>query len=87
MLRSERHLKESRYENYINNNTTDELKHKINNIRMLLGRLGDIVTKSDRDKIRKKLYEIENKQKLTKTQRARYYNYLIELVNTLSRKD
>ena len=66
MLRSERHLKESHYENYISNNTTDELKDKINNIRMLLARLGDIVTKSDRDKIRKKLYEIENKQNLQK---------------------
>ena len=87
MLRSERHLKESHYENYISNNTTDELKDKINNIRMLLARLRDIVSKSDRDKIRKKLYEIENKQKLTKTQKARYYNYFVELVNTLSRKD
>ena len=66
MLRSERHLKESHYENYISNNTTDELKDKINNIRMLLARLRDIVTKSDRDKIRKKLYEIENKQNLQK---------------------
>ena len=66
MLRSERHLKESHYENYISNNTTDELKDKINNIRMLLVWLGDIVTKSDRDKIRKKLYEIENKQNLQK---------------------
>lgn len=54
---------------------------------MLLARLGDIVSKSDRDKIRKKLYEIENKQKLTKTQKPRYYNYFVELVNTLSRKD
>ena len=71
----------------ISNNTTDELRSRINIIRMLLARLGDIITKKDRDEIKKKLYEIETKQKITKTQKERYLNYLIELVNILHKKE
>ena len=87
LLRSEKHPKESNYEKYISNNTTDELKDKTNDIRTVLARLGDTVPKKDRDKIRKELYEIENKKIPTKTQKTRYYNYLIELENTLDKKD
>ena len=39
------------------------------------------------DEIKKKLYEIETKQKITKTQKERYLNYLIELVNILHKKE
>ena len=38
-------------------------------------------------KSKKNLYEIENKQKITKTQKERYLNYLIELVNFLDKKE
>ena len=69
MLGSEKHLKKSNYEKHISNNTTDELKDKTNDIRIVLARLGDIVPKKDRDKIRKELYEIENKKIPTKTQK------------------
>ena len=67
LLRSEINLMESNYEKYITNNTNDEIKSKTNYIRILLGRLQNIITKDDRNKIRKNLYEIEKKQKLTKT--------------------
>ena len=87
LLRSEKSLYKDNYEKYISNNTTDELRSRINIIRMLLARLGDIITKKDRDKIRKKLHKIENKQKLTKTQKEKYLNYLIELVNFLDKKE
>ena len=46
---------------YINNNTNDKIKAKINSIRTTLSRLGNIVTKKDRDKIRKELYETEKR--------------------------
>ena len=39
LLRSESHSVESNYEKYITNNTNDEIKGKINNIRMTLSRL------------------------------------------------
>ena len=50
LLRSESNLVESNYEKYINNNTNDEIKSKINNIRIILARLGNIVTKNIRKK-------------------------------------
>ena len=78
ILRSESNLVESNYMKYINNNTDDKIKAKINNIRTILSRLGNIVTKNNRNKIRKKLYEIEKKQGLTKSQKERIYNCLIE---------
>ena len=54
ILRSESNLVESNYMKYINNNTDDKIKAKINNIRIILSRLGNIVTKNNRNKIRKK---------------------------------
>ena len=78
ILRSESNLVESNYMKYINNNTDDKIKAKINNIRIILSRLGNIVTKNNRNKIRKELYEIEKKQGLTKSQKERIYNCLIE---------
>ena len=78
ILRSESNLVESNYIKYINNNTDDKIKAKINNIRTILSRLGNIVTKNNRNKIRKKLYEIEKKQGLTKSQKERIYSRLIE---------
>ena len=72
---------------YINNNTNDKIKAKINIIRIILSRLGNIVTKDDRNKIRKGLYEIEKKKRLTKIQKERIYNHLIELANILDKKE
>ena len=58
LLRSESDLVESNYEKYINNNTNDEIKSKINNIRIILARLGNIITKNVRKKIKNDPYEI-----------------------------
>ena len=58
LLRSEKNLYEDNYDKCISNNATNELRSKINIIRILLARLGDIIAKKDRDKIRKNLYEI-----------------------------
>ena len=38
---------------YFNNSTNDEIKSKINDIRLILSRLGNIITKNDRKKIKK----------------------------------
>ena len=55
-----------------NNNTNDDdntydgkIRDKISDIRVILSRLGNIVTKDDRKKIKKELYEIENKKNLS----------------------
>ena len=87
MLKWESNLTESNHEKYITNNTNDRIKAKINNITIVLSRLGNIITKNVRNKIRKELYEIEKKQRLKKAQKERIYNRLIELANALDKKE
>ena len=73
---------------YINNNSNDRIKNKINEIRIALIKPGNIITKSDRDTIRKELYDIENKQNLTnkqKKQKETVYNRLTELAIALDK--
>ena len=53
---------------------------------MILSRLGNIVTKNDRKKITKELYEIEKKENLSNKEK-KIYNRLVELVNTLNKKE
>ena len=87
LLISESSPIESNYEKYITNNTNNEIKARINNIRIILARLGNAVTKNERNKIRKDLYKIEKKQKLIKTQKERVYRYLIQLANALNKRE
>ena len=47
--------------NSSNNTNDDQIRDQISDIRAILSRLGDIVTKNDREKIKKELYETENK--------------------------
>ena len=59
---------ERNYMKYFNSSISadtydDKIKGKINDSRMILSRLGNIVTKNDRKKIKKELYEIEKKAK------------------------
>ena len=53
LLKSESNPAERNYMEYFNNSTNDEIKSKINDIRLILSRLGNIVTKNDRKKIKK----------------------------------
>ena len=48
--------------------------------------MGDIVTKDDRVKIKKELYEIENKRNLSDKEKERIDDNLCELVNNLNKK-
>ena len=54
---------------------------------MIIGRLGDIVTKDDRVKIKKELYEIENKKNLSDKEKEKIDDNLLELVNKLNKKE
>ena len=49
--------------NSSNNTNDDQIRDQVSDIRAILSRLGDIVTKNDREKIKKELYEIENIRK------------------------
>ena len=87
LLRPEKNILEDNYMKYINNNTDNELYARINNARVMASKLGNILTKEERNFIRKELYKLQNKKRFTKTQRERAYVYLIELVNTLNNKE
>ena len=76
--------------NNVNNNTNDDddkISDKISDIRTILSRLGNIVTKNDRKKIKKKLHEIENKKSLSDKEKEKIYDDLFELVRTLDKKE
>ena len=54
---------------------------------MILGRLGNMVTKHDRKEIKKELYEIEKKENLSDKEKEKIYDDLLELVKTLDKKE
>ena len=54
---------------------------------MIFSRLGNMVTKNDRKEIKKELYEIEKKQNLSDNEKEKIYDHLVELVNTLNKKE
>ena len=85
LLKSGKNPLEDNYLNYINNDTDDRIKGKINYIRLALIKLGYILTKNDRKKIKEELYVIENRQNLTNAQKDRIYNHLIETATTLDK--
>ena len=92
LLKSESNLVERNHLKYFNNSTSDDtyddkIKGKINDIRIILSRLGNIVTKNDRKKIKKELYEIEKKQNLSDNEKEEIYDHLVELVNTFDKKE
>ena len=73
--------------NSISDDTSDDkIKSKKNDIRLILSRLGNIVTKKYRKEIKKELYEIEKKQNLSDNKKEEIYDHLVELVNTLDKK-
>ena len=92
LLKSESNPVERSYMKYFNNSTSDdtyddEIKSKINDIRLILSRLGNIVTKKYRKEITKELYEIEKKQNLSDNEKEKIYDHLVKLANTLDKKE
>ena len=92
LLKSKSNPMERSYMKYFNNSTSDDtyddkIKYKINDIRMILSRLGNIVTKNDRKEIKKELYEIVKKKNLSHNEKEKIYDHLVELVNTLDKKE
>ena len=92
LLKLESSPVERNYLKYFNNNSTnddtydDKIKGKINDIRIILSRLGNIVTKNDRKKIKKELYEKEKKQNLSDNEKENIYDHLVKLVNAFVKK-
>ena len=71
-----------------NNNTNDgKIRDKIRDVRIILSRLGNTITSNDRKKIKKELYETENKKNLSDEEKEKNYDNLVELVNKLNKKE
>ena len=51
LIKLESNPLERSYIKYFNNSTNDKIKSKINDIRLILSRLGNTITKNDRKKI------------------------------------
>ena len=92
LLKSESSPAERNYMKHFDNNTDDndtyddKIRSKISDIRMILSRLENIVTKNDRKEIKKELYEIEKKENLSDKEKEKIYDDLLELVKTLDKK-
>ena len=85
LLRSEKSPREDLYLKYINNATNSVIKERINHMRMLMAKLGNIITGKERKAITEELFKLRN-TKLTKTTRERAVIRLIELTNGLYNK-
>ena len=77
---------------YFNNSTNDdddddddtyddEIKDTINDIRMILSRLGNILIKNNKKKIKNELYKIEKKQNLSDNEIVKKKRFMIILSN------
>ena len=69
-----------------NGDGDDKIRGKTRDIKMILSRLGNIVTNKERKKVTKELYEIEKKQNLSDKEKEKIYDDLVELVRTLDKK-
>ena len=65
------------------NNNDDTYDGKIRDIRMMLKRFGNVITKNDWKKIEKEFYEIENKKNLSDKGKEK----IVELLRTLDKKE
>ena len=65
----------------------DKIRGKISDIRMILSRLGSIITNKDSKNITKELYQIEKKKNLSNKKKEETYDHLVELVNTFNKKE
>ena len=83
LLKSESNPAEHNYIKYFNN-TNDELKSKINYIRIL--RSGNIITKKER-KLKKDLWNGKKKDNLSDNEKEKIYNDLVKLANTLDKEE
>ena len=89
LLKSESSAEELNFKKLFKNNTNndtydDKIRGKISNIRMILSKLGNIVTNKNRKEIKIELYEIEKKKNLSDKEKEKIYNHLVKLVKNLN---
>ena len=81
------------FNNNNNNNNTDDdtyddkIRGKISHINITLNRLGNIITKNDRKKIKKEIFEMENKKNLSDKKKEETCDHLFKLVKIFNKKE
>ena len=88
LLKSKSSYTERSFGKIFNDNTDDDtyddkIRGKISDINIILSRLGNIVTKTDRKKIKKELYEKEEKQNLSDREKEEIYDNLVNLTKII----
>ena len=83
LIKSEKSHKENNYLEYITKDTNNEIHNKLNEIRKELVNVTSYLEKEKLQNIRKRLYEIEKKTQITRTERTRLLNELTEISNNL----
>ena len=86
LIRSEKSHKEDNYLEYIAKNISNEIHNKVNDIRKELVNVTSYLEKEELKQIRKRLYEIENKTQITRTEKTRLLNELTEISTNLKFK-
>ena len=61
----------------VDNTNDSKIRDKISDVRIILSRLGNTITKKDKKKIKKELYEIENKKNLSDREKKRFMIILL----------
>ena len=86
LLRSQSNVKESQYLSLLNQNTTNEIDNKINEIRNLLIEIGKRFTNKEITKYTQELYDIVKMLNSSHENRARYYSKLSNELKSLFNK-
>ena len=76
LLRSQKDPIEPKYLEYLNNNTDNNLKSKMNEIRKVLVELGMMLDEEYRDEMRETLNKIDKKTRITRAEKTKLLNQL-----------
>ena len=83
LLKSQSNVKESQYLSFLNQNPTNKIDHKINEIRKLLIEIGKRFTNKEITKYTKELYDIVKMLNSSHENRGRYYSKLSNELRSL----
>ena len=79
LFRSQKNLKETKYLEYLNNNTDNTIKSKINEIRKVIAELDMMLDKKYEKEILKELAKIDRKTRITRANKTNILNRLSEI--------
>ena len=85
-MRSQKHHAETKYLEYLQSDPVNEMNSKMNEIRKYIIELGMMIDKPDKDKIRKRLDEIDTKTRISRAEKTRLLEELSKILLNLEYK-